>query len=153
MDLIGDGRYEQVGTFNGNPLAMSAARATLTEIMTDEAYAHIAHLRELITHGVQTIIDRHALPWHVTTAGAKGCITFLPEPIRNLRDFYLIDDRYGQAHWLFQHNGGVFLPPWGKIEQWLISVQHNDEDVERFVANFERFAEALVRRREHAAAD
>ena len=38
-------------------------------------------------------------------------------------------------HWLVQHNGGVFLPPWGKIEQWLISVQHTDDDVDRFVAN------------------
>ena len=47
-----------------------------------------------------------------------------------------LDDRYGHAHWLVQHNGGVFLPPWGKVEQWLISVQHDEPDVDRFVANF-----------------
>jgi glutamate-1-semialdehyde 2,1-aminomutase len=146
MDLIADGSYEQVGTFNGNPLAMSAARVTLTEIMTDAAYAHIARLRERMTEGIQAIIERHNLPWHVTTAGAKGCITFLPKPTRSLRDFFAIDDRYGQAHWLVQHNGGVFLPPWGKIEQWLISVQHMHEDVDRFVANVETFADLLVRR-------
>jgi glutamate-1-semialdehyde 2,1-aminomutase len=39
-----------------------------------------------------------------------------------------------------QHNGGVFLPPWGKIEQWLLSVQHSDADVDRFVGNVARFA-------------
>ena len=39
-------------------------------------------------------------------------------------------------HWLVQHNGGVFLPPWGKVEQWLLSVQHTDDDVDRLVANF-----------------
>ena len=33
MALIADGRYEQVGTFNGNPLAMAAARAMLTEVL------------------------------------------------------------------------------------------------------------------------
>ena len=38
---IADGPYEQVGTFNGNPLAMAAARATLTEVLTPAAYAHI----------------------------------------------------------------------------------------------------------------
>ena len=32
MALVGDGDYEQVGTFNGNPLAMAAARAMLTEV-------------------------------------------------------------------------------------------------------------------------
>ena len=43
-----------------------------------------------------------------------------------------------------QHNGGVFLPPWGKVEQWLISVQHTDEDVDRFVANCEHLASRLT---------
>ena len=33
-----DGRYDQVGTFNGNPLTMAAARAMLTEVLTDDAY-------------------------------------------------------------------------------------------------------------------
>ena len=42
-----------------------------------------------------------------------------------------MDDRYSHAHWLYQHNGGVFLPPWGKIEQWLISVQHDEADIDR----------------------
>ncbi len=144
MSMIADGRYEQVGTFNGNPLAMAAARATLTEIMDDAAYEHITMLRERITTGIDDVIARHRLPWHVTTAGAKGCVTFLPEPTRNLRDFLQIDGRYGEAHWLVQHNGGVFLPPWGKIEQWLISVQHTTEDVDRFVANVATLADALA---------
>ena len=62
----------------------------------------------------------------MVTAGAKGCVSFLPDPIRNFRDFRELDGRYGHAHWLVQHNRGVFLPPWGKVEQWLISVQHTD---------------------------
>ena len=55
-----------------------------------------------------------------------------------------IDERLGQLHWLVQHNGGVFLPPWGKIEQWLISVQHTSADADRFVANFARFADLVL---------
>ena len=47
-------------------------------------------------------------------------------------------DDSSHAHWLFQHNGGVFLPPWGKIEQWLISVQHDEADIDRLVGNFGR---------------
>ena len=86
----------------------------------------------------------HELPWSVVTAGAKGCISFLDRPVRNFRDFHDIDERLGHLHWLVQHNGGCFLPPWGKVEQWLLSVQHDDEDVDRFVANVETFA-TLVR--------
>ncbi|MGZ7023547.1 MAG: aspartate aminotransferase family protein, partial [Ilumatobacteraceae bacterium] len=38
MSAIASGRYDQVGTFNGNPLMMAAARAMLTEVLTDDAY-------------------------------------------------------------------------------------------------------------------
>lgn len=143
MEMIADGRYEQVGTFNGNPLAIASAKATLENVMTDEAYAHLDSLRDRMRTGIEAVIAEHALPWHVTTAGAKGCITFLPEPTRNFRDFLKVDGRYGEAHWLVQHNGGVFLPPWGKIEQWLISVQHTNEDVDRFVGNVAHLAEQI----------
>jgi glutamate-1-semialdehyde 2,1-aminomutase len=144
MGLIADGTYEQVGTFNGNPLAMAAAKAMLTEVMTDAAYAHLDELSARMIAGIEKVIATHELPWHVVTAGAKGCIAFRADPIRNYRDFLGVDDRLGQAHWLIQHNGGVFLPPWGKIEQWLISVQHTDTDIDRFVGNVARMAEALT---------
>ena len=64
--------------------------------------------------------------------------------MRDYRDFLAIDGRWSHGHWLFQHNGGVFLPPWGKAEQWLVSVQHGDDDVDRFLANFAAFAEAVA---------
>ncbi len=146
MQLIADGTYEQVGTFNGNPLAMAAARAMLSEVATDEAYAHIERLRARMADGIEAIIAERGLPWHVVTAGAKGCIAFRKEPIRNFRDFLGVDENLGQAHWLVQHNGGVFLPPWGKIEQWLISVQHTDEDVDRFLRNVQTLADAAAGR-------
>jgi glutamate-1-semialdehyde 2,1-aminomutase len=144
MGLIADGVYEQVGTFNGNPLAMAAARAMLTEVVTAEAYDHLEVLRRRMVAGIEAVIEAHGLPWRLITAGAKGCISFSGGPIRNYRDFLGIDDRYGQAHWLIQHNGGVFLPPWGKVEQWLISVQHTEDDVDRFVGNVEHFAQLLA---------
>jgi glutamate-1-semialdehyde 2,1-aminomutase len=152
MSLIVDGRYDQVGTFNGNPLVMASARATLTEILTPDAYRHLDRLRERLTTGLQSTIDESALPWRVVEAGAKGCVTFRPEPIRSFRDFLLLDGRYGQAHWLVQHNGGVFLPPWGKAEQWLISVQHDEADVDRLVSNFARLAKQLTRDLDSAVA-
>jgi glutamate-1-semialdehyde 2,1-aminomutase len=144
MSLIADGRYEQVGTFNGNPLAMASARAMLTEVLTPASYAHLDRLRDRMAAGLQEVIDVHDLPWRVVTAGAKGCVSFLPDPIHDFRDFLRLDGRYGQAHWLVQANGGAFLPPWGKVEQWLVSVQHDDADVDRFVGNVDRLAALLT---------
>jgi glutamate-1-semialdehyde 2,1-aminomutase len=93
--------------------------------------------------GAERVIDEYDLPAHVVAIGAKGCITFSTTPVRNYRDFLAIEDRWSHAHWLFQMAGGVFLPPWGKAEQWLISVQHTEEDIDRFLDNFENFGRAL----------
>src|ERR671912_125841 len=142
MDHITSGHYDQVGTFNGNPLAMAAAGAALTEVLTPAAYRRIAGLQQQMVTGVEQILDRTGLPAHVVAVGAKGCVTFSPAPVRNYRDFLAIDDGWSHCHWLYQHNGGVFLPPWGKAEQWLLSVQHTGEDVDRFLANFAAFADA-----------
>ena len=143
MAHVVNGDYDQVGTFNGNPLVMAAARATLTEVLTDEAYPTFDRLRERMVAGCERAIAEAGLPAHMVAIGAKGCVTFSPEPVRNFRDFIEIDDRWSHCHWLFQHNGGVFMPPWGKAEQWMLSVQHTDEDADRFVENFRAFAEAV----------
>jgi glutamate-1-semialdehyde 2,1-aminomutase len=144
MAHVANNDYEMVGTFNGNPLAIAACRAMLTEVATPEAYQRIDQLREQAVAGIEREIARTGLRAHVVAVGAKGCVVFSPEPVRNYRGFLGIDDRYSHAHWLFQHNGGVFLPPWGKIEQWLISVQHDESDIDLLVANFAAFATAVT---------
>ena len=144
MSAIADGRYEQVGTFNGNPLAMAATRANLSEVLTPEAYAHLDHLATRLRSSLEATIAEHGYGWRIVSVGAKGCVTFRSEPVREFRDFLQIDTGIGHLHWLIQHNGGVFLPPWGKIEQWLLSVQHTDADVDRFAANFARLTHAVA---------
>jgi glutamate-1-semialdehyde 2,1-aminomutase len=143
MAHVANGGYEMIGTFNGNPLAMAAARAMLCDVATPAAYQRIEALRQRAVAGLEREIAARGLRAHVVSAGAKGCVVFSPAPVRDYRGFLGIDDRYSHAHWLFQHNGGVFLPPWGKIEQWLISVQHDEADIDRFVANFATFAAAV----------
>jgi glutamate-1-semialdehyde 2,1-aminomutase len=144
MEHVANGDYEMVGTFNGNPLAMAATRAMLTEVVTAAAYEHLDRLRSQAVAGLERSIADHELDAHVVAVGAKGCVVFRGEPVRDYRGFSALDDRYNQAHWLIQHNGGVFLPPWGKMEQWLISTQHTQDDIDRFLANFDRMADSFA---------
>jgi glutamate-1-semialdehyde 2,1-aminomutase len=143
MGRIVDGTYDQVGTFNGNPLAMAAARATLCEVLDDEAYRHIDALQRRMEDGCRSLLRENGMPAHVVTVGAKGCLVFSPQKVRDYRGYLAIDGRYSHAHWLIQHNGGVFLPPWGKAEQWLLSVQHTEDDVDRFLDNLGALASEL----------
>jgi len=143
MALVEDDSYEVVGTFNGNPLTMAAAKATLLEVLTPEAHAHVEALRDRMVAGAEDVLGRYGIEGYVSAYGAKGAVTFSATRINNFRDFLAYDGRYGHVHWLFQHNGGVFLPPWGKVEQWTLSVQHTNDDVDVFLMNLETFAKAL----------
>jgi glutamate-1-semialdehyde 2,1-aminomutase len=141
MSAIVDGRYEQVGTFNGNPLTMAAARATLTEVLTPEAYSRFDHLGRMMMDGALEALAARGIAAYGKRFGAKGCLVFNPVPVQDYREFLSVDNGPSHLHWLVQHNNGVFLPPWGKSEQWTLSAQHTVADAERFIANVERFAD------------
>jgi glutamate-1-semialdehyde 2,1-aminomutase len=143
MAMIASGEYEQVGTFNGNPLTMAAARAALTKVLTPEAYERIRALQEGLVGECTRAIDEYGLAAHIQAFGAKGCIVFSSTRIHNYREFLEIDDRFSHLHWLIQLNNGVFLPPWGKAEQWLLSAQHNEGDTSKFIDNFRLFARTV----------
>ena len=110
---------------------MAAAKAVLLEVLTPGGLRATSTTcaRQFVERAHHTL-GRHHLPGYVSAYGAKGAVVFSPVRIRDYRDFLGYDARYGHAHWLYQHNGGVFLPPWGKMEQWTLSVQHTADDVE-----------------------
>lgn len=143
MDQITAGKVLHLGTYNGNPLVMAAARATLTEACdaaaTDEA---IARNHRLIA-ACDAVIHRAGLPAHTVAFGAKGCITWAPEPIRNYRDYKATDFDLAYAQWIHGINRGILLPP-GLDEQWLISVMHDDENTMCYAEAFEEFVVELT---------
>ncbi len=143
MQTITDGRVAQLGTFNGNPLTMAAARATLYEVLTPSAYSHFDALAEELAGGLGAVISDHRLPYHVVTAGSRGCITYRSEPVRSYRDYVQIDPSMAYLSWLYQSNRGVLMAP-GAEENWTLSVQHSVEDVRRYVDNFRALAGELT---------
>ncbi len=144
--IVADNKYQQVGTFNGNPLTMAATKANLTQVLDEAGYAQLEKLRAIIADGVEALMAEYDIPGYVASNGGKGSVVFT-EQLRNYRDFLNYPDQFGHAHWLYQLLGGVFLPPWGKTEQFTLSVQHTVADAELFVKNFERFAKDLDRAR------
>ncbi len=140
-----DEEYDIAGTFNGNPLTMAAARATLTEILTKDAYGRFDRIHAALAEGCTAVIERYRLPAYVTGIGAKGSVIYSAIPVREYRDTVDIDERITYLAWLFQQNRGVFKSPWTKQETWTTSVWHTDEDVQRYVENFDEFAAAVTR--------
>jgi glutamate-1-semialdehyde 2,1-aminomutase len=141
---IADGRVHQYGTFNGNPLVMAAAEATLTEVLTDNAYAELESSNEWLKSACADLIERYGLPCYTEGLGAKGCVVFSLEPLREYRDYLTkVDGDLSTLAWLYHMNHGVFMTP-GVEEEWTISVAHSEQDLQRFADAFEAFAKDVT---------
>lgn len=141
MDQIGAGIAQQ-GTFNGNPLAAAAGLAALTQILTPQAYEHMDAIGARLAAGCRAAVDAHGLPAHVVDLGCKGCVSWRAEPLIDYRSFLDTDADLFDASWAWLVNRGIFMTP-GNEEQWTLSVQHTEEDVDRFVEVFADFCAAV----------
>ncbi|MEI6401368.1 MAG: aspartate aminotransferase family protein [Actinomycetota bacterium] len=143
MDQISSGKVLHLGTYNGNPLCMAAAKAVLADICTPAATAEVIGRNARLTAACADIIDRADLPAHTVQFGAKGCVTWSVEPIRNYRDYKATDFDLAFAQWMHGINRGVLLPP-GLDEQWLISVLHTESDAMHYADVFAEFVDELT---------
>jgi len=143
MDQITSGRVLHLGTYNGNPLCMAAARAVLADVCTPQATRSVIDLNTRLVAACQDTIDAADLPAHTVQFGAKGCVTWSVEPIRNYRDYKGTDFDLAFAQWMHGINRGVLLPP-GLDEQWLISVLHTQADAMHYADVFQQFVDELI---------
>jgi glutamate-1-semialdehyde 2,1-aminomutase len=144
MSVVEDGSVYQVGTYNGNPLTMAAARASLERVMTPDAYVHLDSLNSRILAGCEAVIERHALPGYAVGIGSKGCVTFSPTRIVDYETFKASQDvAVTELAWLWNMNRGIYMTP-GREEEWTLSVSHTDEAVDAYVRAFGEMAAALT---------
>jgi glutamate-1-semialdehyde 2,1-aminomutase len=142
MELVTRGAAQQ-GTFNGNPLSAAAGLAALTEVLTKDAYDHLGKLGTMLAEGCERAIEESDIPAHAVDLGAKGCVSYRKEPLRNYRDFLETVPELFYASFSWMINRGIFMTP-GDEEQWTISVQHTEEDVQRYVDAFSEFCAELA---------
>jgi glutamate-1-semialdehyde 2,1-aminomutase len=128
------------GTLAGNALSLAAMRATLGEVLTEQAFARMIELAERWTAGVSEAIVAAGLPWHVTRLGCRAEYLFGPDPPRNGTEaaaagsFEL--ERY--MH-LYALNRGILLTPFHNMA--LMSPATTEADVDR---HSEVFREAVL---------
>jgi glutamate-1-semialdehyde 2,1-aminomutase len=142
MDEITKG-VAALGTFNGNPLSMAAGLATLTEVLTDDAYEYLAKLGTRLVDGLQRVLDDAGIPAVTTDLGCKGSITFRKEHLLRYRDFQEVDDSLFDAYWYWVVNRGIYQTP-GKEEQWTISVQHTEDDIDHTIEVLAGYCEVIT---------
>ena len=112
-ELVASGRVRQQGTFNGNPLVMAAAEATLLEVLTPDAYAHL--------HGAQRAPDGRLRADHRRVRPARPHGRHGLEGLRGLlrpsrsastaTTCTKIHHELTDLAWLYHMNHGIFMTP------------------------------------------
>ncbi len=145
MDLIAQRRVFHGGTYNTNPLSMAAGLANFTQVLTRENYELVDRLSAKLEKGYKKAIAKHGIEGYVITAGANGALMFYPREIRNYRDWLGIDEDLWRQYWFGMVNRGVMCQPYWWDEQWTISVQHTEADINKHISAFEDIAEGLAK--------
>jgi glutamate-1-semialdehyde 2,1-aminomutase len=131
------------GTLFGNPLSMAAARATLSEVLTDDAYAHTQRLGALLADGIEAVIRKAGLPWTTHRLGPRSGMTFAPAMPNNALDAYAAaDPALTHTAWVYLANRGVWDAIIGAGPT--CSVPATDEDVEKYLDAFASFIAELT---------
>ena len=88
MSAITDGVYDQIGTFNGNPLTMAAAKATLLEVLTPAVYGAAEGVGRRMLQGSMGVLAAHGQPSYRDDGASQAHSVVTPVPGR--LDFRLV---------------------------------------------------------------
>ncbi len=130
-------------TLTANGLSLPAMRATLAEVMTDAAYAHMFALSARLAAGLERVIAQHRLPWCVTRIGARTEFQFAPTPPRNgAQAGAQLDGELERIVHLYLLNRGVLITPFHNM--MLVCPQTAASEIDQLIDSFDACAAALV---------
>jgi glutamate-1-semialdehyde 2,1-aminomutase len=124
---------------------MAAGLATFASVLTRENYTHVDKLSKKLTDGYRKIVAKAGIQGYIASAGANGALMLYPREIRNYRDWEAIDVDLWRHYWFAMVNRGVMAQPYWWDEQWTISVQHTEADIDKHLSAFEDVAPALAK--------
>lgn len=130
-------------TLSANALALACMRATLEQVMTDAAYAHMEALAGHLANGLSGVIDRLGLHWHVVRVGARVEFICAPGPLRNGTEAEAAHTGpLEQAIHLALLNRGVLIAPFHNM--MLVCPATTEEQVDRLITAFAEVAGILA---------
>lgn len=131
------------GTLAGNALSLAATRATLAEVLTEEAFARMIALGERFAAGCDAVIAEFGLPWQATRLGCRVEYMFSPTAPRNGGEAAAaFDTPLDSLLHLYMLNRGVLMTPFHMMA--LMSPATTESDVDAHTAALREFAGELT---------
>lgn len=130
------------GTLAGNALSTAAMRATLGEVLTEDAFEQMIALATEFTRGAQATLDELDVPWSISQLGARAEYRFArPAPTTGEASAAAADDQLDAYMHLAMVNRGILMTPFHNMA--LMCPETSREDVERHTQVFREVVGAL----------
>ena len=140
MEMVAPlGAMYQAGTLSGNPLAVSAGIATLTELQKPGVFKKLEEMAERLTEGLTKAFQAAEIPSSINRVGSMFTGFFNDGPVTTLEDAEGSDtEMYGRYFHAMQENG-VYIAP-SQFEAGFVSTAHTEADID---ATITKASEAL----------
>jgi glutamate-1-semialdehyde 2,1-aminomutase len=132
-----EGPVYQAGTLSGNPLAMAAGIATLTELKQPGFYDALDEKAERLEKGLRMAVKRSGLPAQVGRVGSILGLFFTDRPVCNIEDAKTSDLKLFARYYVKMRERGVYLAP-SQFESLFISAAHQETHVDKTIETAER---------------
>ena len=139
FDALTGGRTGHFGTYNGNPICVAAAIATIEALSEPGVY------KQMHAHGyaIREMIERAAGARKLVTTGTGSAFHVhfgLNEPPASIREVMQADDETGAAFTANMQERGIYNLPGGR---WYVGATHGERELERVRVAIEASMAAL----------
>jgi len=125
-----DSGVHPLGTFNGNPIAIAACKATLEALEKPGIYEHMDSITDRITRGITEISNRLGIILYCSHIASVWWLQFgIQNPLVDYRDTFNVDKDQYQCFRILCQERGLRLHPWRG--RFYTSAAHSDEDVDK----------------------
>jgi len=140
---VGPRKIAHAGTYNSNPLAMTACLASLEHVLDADSLARSTRLNDQLARGYREVLSDAHVTASVAADGVSGTVFFTDHPVRNWRDFLTVDGDRSMLYYFLCLNRGLIPSGTGPDEQWTLSVQHSTKDIDRHLEILREVAPTL----------
>jgi glutamate-1-semialdehyde 2,1-aminomutase len=110
--LAPDGPVYQAGTLSGNPLAMSAGLAMLTELNNNpEVFRSLADKTKYLGKGLAQVLTDNKIPFQMNRFGSMISIHFTEEPVVDFESSAKGNNATFKKYFHGMLKQGIYLPP------------------------------------------
>lgn len=128
------GPVYQAGTLSGNPIAMAAGLACLTELAKQGNEEILATKTQKLAEGLKALADKHHVPFCVQYVGGMFGLFFTEQSaVTNFQEVMKCDAAKFNRFFHLMLEQGVYLAP-SAFEAGFMSLAHSDADIDRTLA-------------------